>query len=119
MLKLFFLMSLLLACSTVKAADYRLMCNVKEIGANKMASAYKIWIEFDLEPRYFRLFVQDGKTLKRLRDGFPQEVDDRRIVIVNDGIIQEHYERTDKKYFYKNDATGSEISGDCMRSATR
>lgn len=119
MLKLFFLMTLLLAYSTVKASDYRLMCNVKETGANKVASAYKIWLEFDIEPRYFKQFVQDGKTLKRVRDGFPQAVDDRRIVIINDGTIQEHYERMDKKYFYKNDATGTEITGDCLQSATR
>lgn len=119
MLKLLFLIALLMAYSTAKAVDYRVVCDVKNRSANRTASTSKILLELDIEPRYFKHFIQEGKTFKRLRDGFPYDVDDKRILITNDGVTQEYYDTLNKKYFYKNDASGEEVSGECVPAPSR
>lgn len=119
MLKLFFMLALLMAYTAAKATDYRVICAVKEHNASKLASTYNILLELDVEPRYFRHFIQVGQSFKRLRDGFPHGVDDRRVLMVNDGVTQEYYDRIDKHYFYKNDASGVEIRGECVPASKR
>lgn len=119
MLKFLFLVGLLMTYSAVQAAQYRFVCNVKETSPNKAASAYKIWLEFDIEPRYFKYFIQEGKTLRRVRDGFPQNIEDRRILIASNDLIQEYYDRQANSYFYMNESTQTEIKGSCVPSTDR
>lgn len=116
MLRLFIVPLLLaLTFSQAKAEDYRLRCAVTENSTQGKASKpYYIRIDIDLEPRYFKYAVEEGGTTRHARSAFPKDVSEAVIIIANDEVIEEHFDRRNHEYFYRNADTGIEVKGQCF-----
>lgn len=95
------------------AEDLLVTCKVKEQDDQGNSSSYKVRLEIDLEPRFFKQYVDNGKGFRPVRDGFPTEVDERRITMIDEGDTQEYYDRRSEEYIYRNDTTGAELKGKC------
>ena len=115
MLRLFIVPFLLaFTFSQAKAEDYRLRCTVTEKSSQGKASKpYRIRIEIDLEPRYFKYAVEEGGTTKNARSAFPKDVSAALVIIASDEVIEEHFDRRNHEYFYRNADTGIEVKGQC------
>lgn len=79
-------------------------------------STYKKRYEIDLEPHYFKAFIDRGTGFQKNGDGFPYSINEARITFVNDGTTSEYYDRKISKYFYQNSATGLVAGGICAQA---
>lgn len=107
-----FLLALML--SPAMAEDYRLRCTVIEKSAQgKLSKPYHLRIEIDLEPRFFKYAIEEGGTTKHARSSFPKDVSEALVIIANDEVIEEYFDRRNHEYLYKNSDTGIEVKGQC------
>lgn len=115
MLKLFILLFASVVTVQAHSADLIIICDVTAMEKDGPKITYKKRYEIDLEPHYFKTFIDRGTGFQKNGDGFPQSINDSRITFVNDGTTNEYYEQKTNKYFYKDSATGLEVNGNCTR----
>lgn len=117
MLKKFIIIASLpaaLAGTAAHAADLTVLCNVKQVVDGKTQPQFQRRYEIDLEPRYFRTSVDTGKGFRGEEEGFPKDVNNTRIVFVDDGKISQFYDRTTGEYAYKDVERNVEAIGRCI-----
>lgn len=119
MFKLFFLLFTAVVAVQAQAANLIISCDVTAIEKDGVKSAYKKRYEIDLEPHYFKVFIDRGTGFRQIRDGFPHSINEVRITFVSDGTTNEYYERKTNKYFYIDNTTGLEENGNCTQVNTR
>lgn len=115
MFKLFILLFVAVVAVQAHAADLNIICDVTALEEDGAKSTHKKRYEIELEPHYFKAFVDSGTGFQKNGDGFPESINDIRITFVNDGTIIEYYERKTNKYFYRNSASGLEANGNCTQ----
>lgn len=116
MFKLFILLFAAVVAVQAQAADLIITCDVTAIEKDGVKSTYKKRYEIDLEPHYFKVFIDRGRGFRQIGDGFPHSINEARITFVNDGTTNEYYERKTNKYFYRNNTSGLEENGNCAQA---
>lgn len=115
MFKLFILFFATVVTVQALAADLIITCDVTAIEKDGAKSTYKKRYEIDLEPHYFKIFVDKGTGFRQIGDGFPHSINEVRITLISDGTTNEYYERKTNKYYYINNTTGLEENGSCTK----
>jgi hypothetical protein len=116
MFKLFILLFASVVAVQAHAADLIITCDVTAIEKDGTKLTHKKRYEIDLEPHYFKTFIDGGTGFQKNGDGFPYSINEVRITFVNDGTTSEYYDRKTSKYFYQNSATGLEANGNCTQA---
>ncbi len=115
MFKLLILLFAAAVAVQTQAADLIITCDVTAIEKDGVKSKYMKRYEIDLEPHYFKVFIDKGTGFQRVDDGFPHSINEIRITFISNGTTNEYYERQTNMYFYINNTTGLEENGNCTQ----
>lgn len=96
-----------------KASDITVICEVRQTADGQSPKNFKRRFAIDLEPRYFKTSVDNGKGFRSEEEGFPKDINPARIVFVDDGKILQYYDRTNSAYVYQDLTSGIEATGKC------
>ena len=104
---------ILLGITSAQASDLKITCKVQQTTEGKKQPEFKRRFEIDFEPRYFKTAIDNGKGFRSTEEGFPQDINNTRVVFVDDGKVSQYYDRSTHEYVYQDVTAGIEAKGKC------
>ena len=108
---------ILFGMPVAQASDLTITCNVQQTTDGKQKTEFKRRFEIDFEPRYFKTAVDNGKGFRTQEEGFPQDINNTRVVFIDDGKVNQYYDRGTHEYVYQDVAAGIDAKGKCAEQS--
>lgn len=97
------------------AADLVLECEARDATGERHIQRT---IEIVEEPRYFSVYKGRSRQGLPDREGFPELIDQRMVVLVDDEMKKERYDRRTGEYLFRDDGGNEELRGHCKEAVT-
>lgn len=92
------------------AADLVLRCEARDTSGEQQVERT---IEIVEEPRYFSVYKGPSREGLPDREGFPELIDRRMVVLVDDETRTERYDRRTGEYLFQDARDNEELKGHC------